>query len=177
MTKSSYRKTYVPLTELKTRTSLQYNYSWNTCENDLAVHVEPAKTYENPHHKGQNQIACKKPLSCDRLTEWIKCRSTNRPELIFNLYDERKHIPTVIYNVRTYSSPHYSYHTMYIRPVTICNGIQNMWYARIQHNGHRLRFIYHIEVDSVLFVARVLVCTVRNFVQPVTTCDDMQNIW
>ena len=61
MTKSSYRKTYIPLTELKTRTSLQYHYSWNTCENHLAVPVGPAKTYENFHHKGQNQIACKKP--------------------------------------------------------------------------------------------------------------------
>ena len=54
MTKSSYRKTYIPHTEIKTRTSLQYHYSWNTCKNDLAVPVEPAKTYENPHHKGQN---------------------------------------------------------------------------------------------------------------------------
>ena len=57
MTTSSYRKTYIPHTELKTRTSLQYHYSWNTCENDLAVPLEPA----NPHHKGQNQIACKSP--------------------------------------------------------------------------------------------------------------------
>ena len=64
----------------------------------------------------------------------------NRPELIFNLYDERKHIPTVII---TYEL--------------------------------RLQFIYHIEVDSVFIVVRVLVCTVRTFVQPVTTCD-MQNI-
>ena len=29
----------------------------------------------------------------------------------------------MIYHVRTYSSPHCSHHSMYIRPVTICNGI------------------------------------------------------
>ena len=53
------------------------------------------------------------------------------------LYDERKYVPIVIYHVWNYSSQHYSYHNcMYIRPVTICNGIQNTWYARIQHNGH-----------------------------------------
>ena len=63
----------------------------------------------------------------------------------------------MIYHVRTYLSPHYSHHSMYIRPVTICNGIQNMWYARIQHNGHS------IEVDSVLFVVRVLVCAPRSW--------------
>ena len=59
---------------------------------------------------------------------------------------------------------HYSYHTTYIRPATICNDIQNIWYARIQHNGHRLQFVCHIEVDSVLIVVRVLVCAARNFV-------------
>ena len=99
MTKSSYRKTYIPHTELKTRTSLQYHYSWNTCENDLAVPVGPAKTYEsplhkgqnliackNPRHKGQNQIACKKKsLSCDRLTVWIRCRSTKQTRTHFSL--------------------------------------------------------------------------------------------
>ena len=80
-------------------------------------------------------------MSCDRLIVCIKCRSTNRLELVFNLCEECMHIPTVII---TYEL--------------------------------RLQFIYHIEVDSVLIVVRVLVCTVRNFVQPVTTCDDMQNI-
>ena len=59
----------------------------------------------------------------------------------------------MIYHVRTYSSPHYSHHSMYIRPVTICNGIQNMWYARIQHNGHS------IEVDSVFCGMSTSMCT------------------
>ena len=112
---------------IKTRTSLQYHYSWNTCENDLAVPVGPAKTYEsplhkgqnliackNPRHKGQNQIACKKSLlSCDRLTVWTRCRSVS-----------------------------YTLDTEIL--------------------------IYHIEVDSVLFVVRILVCTARNIVQPTT---------
>ena len=58
MTKSSYRKTYIPHTELKTRTSLQYHYSWNTCENDLAVPVEPAKT-RNPITKAKTKLPAK----------------------------------------------------------------------------------------------------------------------
>ena len=58
MTKSSYRKTYIPHTELKTRTSLQYHYSWNTCENDLAVPVEPAKT-KNPITKAKTKLPAK----------------------------------------------------------------------------------------------------------------------
>ena len=160
MTKSSYRKTYVPLTELKTRTSLQYHYSWNTCENDLAVPVEPAKTKKSPSQRPK--------LNC--LQKAFVLWSSHSMNQVY-MYDERKHIAIVIYHVRTYSSPHYSYHSMYIRPVTICNGIQNMWYARIQHNGHS------IEVDSVLFVVRVLICTARSFVQPVATCNDIHNIW
>ena len=94
-----------------------------------------------PVTKAKTKMPAKSLMSCDRLIVCIKCRSTNRPELVFNLCEERMHIPTVII---TYEL--------------------------------RLQFIYHIEVDSVLIVVRVLVCTVRNFVQPVTTCDDMQNI-
>ena len=60
LTKSRYRKTYIPHTELKTRTSLQYHYSWNTCESDLAVPVEPAKT-KNPITKAKTKLPAKSP--------------------------------------------------------------------------------------------------------------------
>ena len=78
----------------------------------------------------------------------------------------RGHTCTVSNTPDTKTLPHYSYHTTYIRPATISNGIQNIWYARIQHNGHRLQFVCHIEVDSVLIEVRVLVCAARNFVPP-----------
>ena len=44
------------------------------------------------------------------------------------------HTCTVSYMPNTKTSPHYSCHLTYIRAVTTCNDIQNIWYARIQHD-------------------------------------------
>ena len=81
-------------------------------------------------------------MSCHRLIVWIKCRSTNRPELVFNLCEERMHIPTVIITYEL-GRLQFIYHIEvdsvlivvralvctvrnFVQPVTTCDDMQNV---------------------------------------------------
>ena len=55
--------------------------------------------------------------------------------ILVHFESDRDHTRTVSYLHNTKASPHYSLYITYIQPATTCNGMQNVRYARKQHDG------------------------------------------
>ena len=86
-----------------------------------------------PVTKAKTKMPAKSLMSCDRLIVCIKCRSTNRPELVFNLCEECKHIPTVIitYELRL----QFIYH-IEVGSVFVCSTSTRMYSEKLLYVLH-----------------------------------------
>ena len=90
-------KTYIPLTELKLEPVCGITTPETPVRAILQCLWDLQRHTKIPVTKAKTKLPAKSLMSCDRLVVCIRCRYySNRPELVFNLCEERTPIPTVI---------------------------------------------------------------------------------